>query len=278
MNTYRPRTFVREALVFAAIILAMIPFYFLVNMSFKSNGDALVSSPAAFPSPPTLDSFITAFVGSETRSIPLGALNSTIITAGTLILLVVFGSSAAYILHRVTNGFTRIAYWGFVAAVILPTQLGVVPTYVALRNVGLVGTHLGMILLYAGLLMPLSVFLYSGFVRTVPRDYEEAAQLDGAGPVQMFVKVVFPLLAPATGTVAIMSGLIVWNDFFNALIFLSGTETATLPLVVYGFVGDQVSRWNVIFAGVILSMIPALVFYLVAQKRFMQGFAGGIKS
>ena len=98
--------------------------------------------------------------------------------------------------------------------------------------------------------MPLSVFLYTGFVRTLPRDYEEAAQIDGASPSTTFRKIVFPLLGPATGTVAILTSLIIWNDFFTSLVFLSGSEAVTLPVVVYSFVGELVSKWNVIFAAV----------------------------
>jgi raffinose/stachyose/melibiose transport system permease protein len=135
-----------------------------------------------------------------------------------------------------------------------------------------------MIIIYTGMLMPLSVFLYTGFVRTLPRDYEEAAQIDGATPFTTFRKIVFPLLGPATGTVAILTSLIIWNDFFTSLVFLSGSKAVTLPVVVYSFVGELVSKWNVIFAAVILSMIPFLAFYLFAQKKFIQGFAGGIKS
>jgi raffinose/stachyose/melibiose transport system permease protein len=90
--------------------------------------------------------------------------------------------------------------------------------------------------------------------------------------------VVFPLLGPATGTVSIMTGLIVWNDFFTPLVFLDGSDQPTLPVVMYNYIGSLVSQWNYIFAIVLVSMIPILSFYLFAQKRFIQGFSGGIKS
>lgn len=134
-----------------------------------------------------------------------------------------------------------------------------------------------MIVLYAGTLMPLAVFLYAGFFRALPRDYEEAAAIDGAGPGRVFLRIVLPLMAPATGTVAILTGLIVWNDFFTALIFLGGSDYQTLTVSMYYYVGSLVSAWNKIFAIVIISMIPILGFYLFAQKKFIQGFAGGVK-
>jgi raffinose/stachyose/melibiose transport system permease protein len=126
--------------------------------------------------------------------------------------------------------------------------------------------------------MPLAVFLYTGFARALPHDYEEAAYLDGASRFQAFRTVIFPLLSPATGTVAILCGLIIWNDFFTQLIFLGGSSTSTLPVVIYTYVGALAARWNVIFAAIIISMIPILTLYLILQRRFIQGFAGGIKA
>jgi raffinose/stachyose/melibiose transport system permease protein len=134
-----------------------------------------------------------------------------------------------------------------------------------------------MILLWIGILIPLAVFLYASFFRGLTTEYEEAAVIDGASPTQAFFRVVLPLMAPATGTVAILAGLIVWNDFFNSLIFLGGSTTQTLPVAMYTYVGGLVSAWNKIFAVVIISMVPILLFYMFAQKKFIQGFAGGLK-
>ena len=125
--------------------------------------------------------------------------------------------------------------------------------------------------------LPLSVFIYAGFFRSMGTEYEEAAAIDGASPTQIFFRIVLPLMAPATGTVAILAGLIIWNDFFTPLIFLGGSDQQTLPVAMYYYIGSLVSQWNQIFAIVILSMIPILLFYLFAQKRFIQGFAGGLK-
>ncbi|VXC24336.1 Carbohydrate ABC transporter membrane protein 2, CUT1 family [Arthrobacter sp. 9AX] len=278
MNRYDKKTLAREGLVVLAALLLMLPFYFLVNTALKSDVDALNTSAMALPPQLSMEGIEAAWSGSPTRNIPAGVLNSIIITGGSLLTLIAFGSIAAYTITRIPGRITGLLYGMFVLGIILPFQLGMVPIYVVMRNFGLVGTHLGMILLYSGLLMPLSVFLYTGFTKALPREYEEAAQMDGSTPFQTFRRIVFPLLSPATGTVAILCGMIIWNDFFTSLIFLSGSQNAPLPVVVYGFVGEQVSKWNVIFGAVILSMIPILAFYLVAQKKFIQGFAGGIKS
>jgi raffinose/stachyose/melibiose transport system permease protein len=278
MHRYTTRTLVLEILTVVVALVLMIPFFFLVNLAFKGDTDAFLSPAVAPPKPPTLSAFADAWAGTPTGNIPLGLLNSVIVTAGSLVVLIALGSLAAFTITRLPGRLSSAMYVLFLVGIILPFQLGMVPLYVVMRQVGLVGTLPGMIILYSGLLMPLSVFLYTGFTRSLPREYEEAAQVDGSSSLQTFVRIIFPLLRPATGTVAILAGLIVWNDFFTALIFLIGSKNATLPVVIYGFVGQNVSAWNVIFAGIIISMIPVLLLYLFAQRKFIQGFAGGIKS
>ncbi|MGN6220901.1 MAG: carbohydrate ABC transporter permease [Microbacterium sp.] len=278
MHRYSRRTFAIEISVIAFAMILMIPFFFLINVAFKGDTDAFLSPAVSLPNPPTVSPFVDAWAGSATGNIPSGLINSLIVTAGSLVVLIALGSTAAYTITRIPGRLSTGLYILFLIGIILPFQLGMVPIYVALRSVGLVGTQLGMIILYSGLLMPLAVFLYSGFTRSLPREYEEAAQMDGSSRLQTFVKIIFPLLGPATGTVAILAGLIIWNDFFTALIFLAGSKNATLPVVIYGFVGANVSAWNIIFAGIIISMIPILLFYIFAQRKFIQGFAGGIKS
>ena len=125
--------------------------------------------------------------------------------------------------------------------------------------------------------MPLTVFLYTGFIRALPRDYEEAARVDGAGILLTFRRVVIPLLRPVTATVAVLTGIIVWNEFFIALIFLSGSHAQTVPVALYSFVGGYVARWNLIFAGLAITIAPILAFYLFAQRHLIRGFTAGVK-
>jgi raffinose/stachyose/melibiose transport system permease protein len=207
----------------------------------------------------------------------LGLVNSVVITAGCILLLVILGSLTGYVISRNTRRWSRTVYYLFLIAIVLPTQLGTVPLYIGSRAVGLTGSVWGMILLFTGMLLPLAIFLYAGFFRGLGTEYEEAAAIDGANRTQIFFRIVLPLMAPATGTVAILAGLIVWNDFFTSLIFLGGSAQQTLPVAMYYYIGSLVSSWNQIFAIVIVSMIPILAFYLFAQKQFMQGFSGGLK-
>jgi raffinose/stachyose/melibiose transport system permease protein len=277
---YTKRTLALEVFTIGAVLLLLMPFWILVTTALKSGPDVL-TTPAFAPSAhPTLDNFRELLSPSSpsSSSILKGLLNSAIITVGSILGLVCLGSLTAYALVRGKSRWTTRSYFLFLVAIILPTQLGVLPLYVEARNLGLVGSRIGMIIIYTGVLLPLAVFLYAGFFRTLAPEYEEAATFDGARRLQIFTRVVFPLMAPATGTVAILAGLIVWNDFFTPLIFLNGSDKQTLPVVMYNYVGSLVSQWNIIFALVLISMIPILAFYVFAQRRFIQGFSGGVKS
>jgi raffinose/stachyose/melibiose transport system permease protein len=277
MFRYTKATALREGIVWLAALLTLLPFYFLIATALKPADELLTTSTSAPPDRPTLANFTEVLTDGGDNNILLALVHSVVITAGSILGLVAFGSLAAYVLSRTTRRWGSITFYLFLIAILLPTQLGLVPLYIGARQVGLVGSMWGMIVLYVGTLMPLAVFLYAGFFRGLPRDYEEAAALDGASPARVFFRVVLPLMAPATGTVAILTGLIVWNDFFSALIFLGGSDNQTLPVSMYYYVGSLVSAWNKVFAIVIISMVPILAFYLFAQKKFIQGFAGGIK-
>jgi len=279
MFRYTKKTLTVEIITILATAILLLPFWILLMGSFKTLPQILNTAAVAPPTQPTIDNFVQLLSPSSSSSgnIWAGLLSSVVITAGTILLLVFLGSLAAYGIARSTSRWSRRSFYLFLVAIILPTQLGTLPLYIGARNVGLVGNPWGMVLIYTGMLLPLSVFLYANFFRNLTLEYEEAAVIDGANRYQVFWRIVFPLMSPATGTVSILAGLIVWNDFFTSLIFLNGTPWQTLPVVMYSYVGSLVSQWNLIFAIVIISMIPILAFYAFAQKKFIQGYAGGLK-
>jgi raffinose/stachyose/melibiose transport system permease protein len=274
MRHYGRAALARELTVLVVAAIWWIPFYFLVIVSLKPDLEAL-TSPLSFPKQIHLGNFSTAW---HDAALGRSLINSLIITGGSVIALIAIGSVCAYAIARRPGRLGTTMYVLFVLGIILPFQLGLVPTYAAMRHFGLVGSYIGIILLYTGIWMPFSVFLYTGFVRALPKEYEEASRVDGASMLRTFRRVVFPLLRPVTGTVAIFTGLIIWNDFFLSLIFLNGTKKTPLPVAVYTFVGAFASRWNLIFAAVIVSLAPVLLFFLVAQRQLIRGFTGGIKT
>jgi raffinose/stachyose/melibiose transport system permease protein len=273
-RTYNRRALVRELIVLLVAAVWWVPFYFLVIVALKPDVEAL-QSPLSFPKAVHLANFSTAW---HDASLGRALLNSLLITGGSVIALIAIGSICAYAIARRPGRIGTALYILFVLGIILPFQLGLVPAYVVMRHMHLVGSYLGIILLYTGIWMPFSVFLYTGFVRALPKEYEEASRVDGASMLRTFRRVVFPLLRPVTGTVAIFTGLISWNDFFLSRICLNGTKKTPLPVAVYSFVGAFASRWNLIFAAVIVSLAPIMIFFLFAQRQLIRGFTGGIKT
>jgi raffinose/stachyose/melibiose transport system permease protein len=275
-SRYGRRSALRELALLALAVLFSLPFYILIAIALETTAQTY-KTPLSFPWPPHVSNFSVAWNTSGQGGLAQSFARSLIITASSVTVLIALGSLCAYTLARRRGRLSDVVYLLFVLGIILPFQLAIIPLFVVMRHLGLVGTVAGMILLNVGLLMPLMVFLYTGFIRALPRDYEEAARVDGAGIIRTYARVVFPLLRPITGTAAVLVGIIVWNEFFVALIFLAGSHAPTLPVALYSFAGSYVVRWNLIFAGVAIAIVPTLVFYLFAQRKLMRGFSAGVK-
>jgi len=275
-SRYRRRTLVRELSLILLAIVFCLPFYLLISIALETTAQT-VRTPLSFPWPPHWGNFSQAWNTGGQAGLAGGLESSLIITIASVVGLIALGSLGAYTIARRRGKLSDVVYILFVLGIILPFQLAIIPLFVAMRHLGLVGNYAGMIVLNIGLLMPLTVFLYTGFIRALPRDYEEAARVDGAGILRTYARVVFPLLRPITGTVAVLIGIIVWNEFFVALIFLAGSRYRTLPVAVYSFAGDYAARWNLILAGVAIAIAPILAFYLFAQRQLVRGFSAGIK-
>ncbi|QJU55667.1 carbohydrate ABC transporter permease [Herbiconiux sp. KACC 21604] len=278
MFTYTPLTFVREIVMILVTAVFALPLYILLVGSMKTTDEFRSTSPLALPTDPQWSNFVEVLTTTGRNSVVAGFVNSVVLTVGSLAIVILLGSFCAYVIVRSTRRWAKASFYLFLVAIILPTQLGVVPLYVGARALGLTGTLIGLILIYSGMFLPLCVFLYASFFRGHPRDYEEAAAIDGAGPFRTYWHSVLPLMAPVTGTVAILAGVAIWNDFFTPLIFLGGSNFPTLPVVMYQYVGNLVAEWNKIFAVVVIAFIPVMIFFIFSQRRLMQGFSGGVKS
>ena len=272
MNRYTWRTGLGEGGMFIVALIFLFPIYILLNMAVRPATDG--SSPLALTTAPTLENFGTAWTQSGLGG---AIVNSIIVTVVSVLLIVAISSLAAYPLARITAGWSSFAFYGFMIGLLLPFQLGLIPLYTTMRQLGLLGSILPLIIIYVGLRVPFSLFLYVQFLRQIPIDYEEAASLDGANRLQTFGRVVFPLLRPITGTVIILNGLFIWNDFLQPLLYLSGTNNRTVPVAVYSFVGEFTSQWGVIFSALIIGVVPILIAFFFLQKSLIQGLASGVK-
>jgi raffinose/stachyose/melibiose transport system permease protein len=272
VRRYTSRTLLLEITMVIVAVIFIFPVYVLVNLSLRHAGDS--RSPVAPTGSPTLDNYADAWRKAGLLS-ALG--NSVVVTAVSLVVVIVLSAFAAYPLARATARWSRWAYVLFALGLMLPAQLALIPLYQTMRDLGLLGSVWSLIIFYSGLQIPFSVFLYSGFLRGIPAEFEEAAAIDGCGPIRTFLSVVFPLLRPVTGTVAILNAIFIWNDFLTPLLYLSGSSQQTLPVAVFQFVGQYSADWQLVFAGLVISAIPILLVYFLMQKRIIQGFAGGLK-
>lgn len=272
MNRYRPATLVREGVMVAVTAAIAFPVYVLVNLSLRDPHD---TSPVVAPTTsPTLRNYSAAW---RDAGLAGAIVNSVVVTALSVTIIVAVSAMAAYPLARVTARWSRWAFVVFMAGLLLPFQLALLPLYHTIRDLHLLGTLWSLVLFYSGLQVPFATFLYVGFLRVLPREYEDAALIDGASPAQAFRRVVFPLLRPITGTVVILNAIFVWNDFFTPFLYLSGSDRQTIPVAIFGFIGQYVSQWNLVFAGLVIAMLPILVVYFLLQRYIIKGFAGGLK-
>lgn len=278
MNRYTKLTFLREIGVWIVAILILLPFYILINTSLKSKNDAISTAGYELVKNPSLESFAEVTQGAGARTLFEGLFNSFFITALAVFGIIAISSITAYVLARRLTRLSNFTFYALLVGIVVPSQLGLVPIYVAAKSLGLIGKTWGLSFLYIAFFLPLAIFLYAGFIRNLPTEYEQAAFIDGASRSRVFLTIVFPLISPATGTVSIMTGVIMWNDFFTPLIFLTGSGNETLPVAVYAFVGSIITNWNNIFAILIIALLPVTVLFLILQKKFIQGFSGGIKS
>jgi raffinose/stachyose/melibiose transport system permease protein len=270
---YGRRTFVLELVMIAAAVAFLFPVYALFALALKTPGE-IADSPLSLPTSPTFDNLGDAW---SSASLGWALLNSTVITSVSLVILVLLGSLAAYFLARRMTRISYGLYILFLLGIVLPFQLGLIPLYELVHDLGLLGTYWSMVAFYTGLQLPFTIFLYTGFMRALPRDYGDAALVDGASHLQSFTRVVFPLLRPVTGTVLILNAVFIWNDFFTPLLYLGGSENETVPVKIFAFVGQYVSNYGLVFAGLVVASLPILIVFLLLQRYVIKGFASGLK-
>jgi len=272
MNRYTPRTLVLEVAMIAVAAVFAFPVYVLINLAVRAPSDT--SSPIRPTTAPTLENFTQAW---QEAGLGGALINSVLVTAASVLIVLAVSSLAAYPLARSTARWSRGTFLLIMLGLILPFQLASLPLYQTVRDLGLLGSVWSLILFYSGLQVPFTTFLYAGFLRALPRDFEDAASIDGCAPLQAFRYVVFPMLKPITVTALVLNAVGIWNDFFTPLLYLSGSDQQTMPVAVAGFVGQFVSDWNLIFAALLISIVPVLAVYLALQRSIINGFAGGLK-
>ena len=207
---------------------------------------------------------------------------SALITVVSLILLSLFGAMAAWVICRNKTVWSTVIYFTFIASMIIPFQVVMLPLISTFRDVGkFIGIPMlqsvpGIVFAYLGFGGAMTVFILNGFIKGVPFDLEEAASIDGCTPEQTFFQIIFPLLTPVITTVTILNGMWIWNDYLLPSMMLGQNgKVMTIPIAIQKFVGSYVKRWDRILPAALLAIIPMIIIFLIAQKQIMEGMIEG---
>ncbi|AJY75941.1 carbohydrate ABC transporter permease [Paenibacillus beijingensis] len=267
-NTRKTVLFLLLSVMF---VLYIVPFLLILLNSSKERLN-VISSPLSLPAQFNLDSYINAFREMNFLS---GFANSLLITVVSVVLIIVFSSTLAYYLVRWKSRTNNVILLTLVASMIVPFQALMIPFVTIYGGLNMLNSPWSLCFFYLGFGVSLATFMYHGFVKGVPKDLEQAAFVDGATRLQVFTRVVFPILAPVTTTIAILDVLWIWNDFLLPSLVLVSQDHRTLPLSTFYFFGTYTSNYNEAMAALVLSIIPIIAFYLAMQKKIINGVMEG---
>ena len=256
------------------LFIAGLPFWFMVQSGFKSQFELLTAPFWALPRQWSLDNYRGVLAGEFVHSL----FNSVLVVSISVFLILATASMAAYAFARMNFRFNRPLFLVIVAGLAIPVHVTLIPVYLLTTRVGLYDTLWALIGPYVAFNLPISTFILTDFIREIPRELEEAARMDGAGPVSIFWRVILPLLRPGLATVGIYNAVALWNEFVFAYVLTSSPANRTLPLAIWDYQGQYAANVPLIMAVLALSALPLILIYVVAQEKVTGGMmAGAVK-
>jgi len=268
----RSRSGLITAVVAIGALVMVFPFIWTLSTSL-TGGAGLSSTPGLIPANPTLDAYRELFTSTPFARVVLNSIGLALVVTT---LQLITSSMAAYAFSRFEFPGRRMVFAIYLATMMIPIQVLIVPLFVQMRDLGLIDSYLGVLL--PSMASAFGVFLMRQAMNTVPRELDEAAHLDGAGHLRIFTTVIIPLVRPALATFGIFAFMSSWNSFLWPLIILRSEELKTLPLALASLQGQFTTQWDVMMAGSVISILPMLAIYIFAQKYVIQGVASsGLK-
>ena len=257
--------------VFFAVVIFIVPFYFMLITALKSSKEANLLS-IAFPSEIHWENFAEVFK-TNNYMLLTAFKNSFLITIFSVVILIITGAMAGYVIQRRHDKMVGALQAIFLMGLMIPAAI--LPTISLLQKFHIYKTMFSMIMIEVALQLPFTIMLYRGFMASIPRELEEAARIDGCGRFQTFFQIILPLLKPITATVIILDAVTIFNDFTNPLYFFPGNENATVQLTLYNFKGQFASSYNLMFADILIITIPMFILFLIFNKRIVAGMVAG---
>ncbi|MET8979959.1 carbohydrate ABC transporter permease [Streptomyces sp. NPDC004539] len=257
------------------VLVFVLPFLFTIVTSLRTAAD-VARAPLGIPHSFTFKNFSDAF-----SQIHYGrsALNTLLITGLSCLSITVIGSLASYPLARITRGWSAWVYRLFILGTSVPVFVVVAPLYLLMRDMNLLDSYAGVVLVYTAMFLPVAVFFYTSFIRSIPADLEEAAALDGCGALRTFFTIILPLLRPITSTLLTFVSLQVWNDLLVPLVFLQDPDKRTVMVNAYSFIDPHTVQPTTLFPAALLGVAPLLLIFVFLQRHVVAGMsAGAVKS
>ena len=259
------------AMALAAVIF-ILPFVFIFLTAVKTKKDASLLR-FTWPQDWQFAQNFLDVLQTQNYQLLLAYFNSTVITVGAVAMLIVFGAMVGYVLQRRQSRWNNLIFGAVLVGLIVPPA--VVPTIWVLQGLHLFKTIHGMIFIQVAYGLAFSVLLYRSFIATIPRDLDEAAIIDGARPLQVFFKVILPLLKPVTVTLIVVQSIAIFNDFTNPLYYLPGKDNVTVQLTLFNFQSQFVSQFNLLFMNILLVTIPPLIVFIFFNRQIVAGMTAG---
>jgi raffinose/stachyose/melibiose transport system permease protein len=253
-------------------VVFLVPFVFIVLTAVKTRQQASLLQ-LSWPTEWRIVQNLVEVVSARDYLLIIAFINSVILTVSSVAIAVVLAAMAAFVLQRRPNRWTPLVNLLVLSGLIIPPA--VVPTIWVLDGIGLFRTMFGLIMVEVAFGLSFSVLLFRAFLVTVPRELDEAAVLDGAGPVRLFFRVIFPLLRPVIVTVVVVQSVTIYNDFVNPLYFLPGEQNATVQLTLFNFNSQYSNQYNLLFMDILLIMIPPLIMFLFFSRQIVAGLTSG---
>jgi raffinose/stachyose/melibiose transport system permease protein len=268
----RTRLVLSPLFVLLLVVVFVVPFAFILLTAAKSRKEA-GQLELSLPTHWTLLQNLGDALKARNYMLIAAFINSTIVTVAAVAIMVVLSAMVAYVLQRRRSRWNRLADVLILSGLIIPPAI--VPTVWVLQKVGLFKTLPGLILIEVAFGMSFCILLFRAFIATIPRDLDEAATIDGAGPLRVFFSVIFPLLRSVTVTVIVTQSVFVFNDFVNPLYFLPGDENPTVQLTLFNFQSQYDTQYNLLFADILLITIPPLIMFMFFNRKIVAGLTSG---
>lgn len=273
---------ISEVMTFTVMIMFLVPLFLVLINAAKTNNE-IISAPLSLPTDwSVLIKNITTIWSNPNLRYSQALVNSFVITTFSLMGITIFSAMAAWVLLRTKTKLSTAILMFFIAAMVIPFQVVMFPLvkwfgiFQSITGIQMLRSYTGIIIAYIGFGSSLSIFMFHGFMKSIPHEIEEAAYVDGCGKFKTFFLIVLPILKPIYVTILILNGIWIWNDFLLPMLVLGkGTPVQTLPLAVNNFAGAFLVSWDLMMTAILMALVPIIVFFLAAQKHIIKGMVEG---